>query len=64
MTEVRFKVSFQGHQKGDKVKMNSVDVKKFVEHFCVAEVVKPRAKKKQVDSASENKMMTGAAVNK
>ena len=63
MTEVRFKVRFQDHHKGDKVKMAEEDVEKYVNHFCVAEVVKPRTRKKKVDTAS-NKMLSEAVVNK
>ena len=65
MTEVRFVVDFQGHEKGDKVKMSSADVKRFVDHFCVAEVVKPRqSKEKKVDAAPVDKQLKDAAVNK
>ncbi len=62
MTEVMFKVDFQEYEKGQKVELKQKHVKRYVDHFCVAEVVKPRAKKKQA-AASSNKMV-GAAANK
>jgi len=61
MTEVRFKVKFFEHKKGDKVKMSKEDVKKYVDKFQVAEVVKPRPNTKQTKSAPVDKQVKGAA---
>ena len=61
MTEVRYKVDFFDHKKGDKVKMKKEDIEKYVDKLKVCELAKPRTQRKKVVAAPVDKQIKGAA---